>query len=72
MPTEHIHRGLPSFMQAQLYTASQGGSAGYVDAGFTLGCHLADECPFDADIDEWSAELYRIATFIHDHAMLEQ
>ena len=63
---QFVHRDLPSFMRAQLHTASCGGEFGYRDAGYTFGRSIASECPANAELDEWAEEVDRIPSFIDD------
>lgn len=67
-----VHGGLPAYIRAQLFEASQGGSIGYRDAGFTFGRSLGHQCPRDAELDDWADELERLDSIIGDDAHLEQ
>jgi hypothetical protein len=68
--TPFVHHGLPSFMRATLATAAAGGSCGYEHAGFTLGRHIANQAPRDAEEDEWAEEVDRLVSFIDDDEAL--
>lgn len=64
--TAFVHRGLPGYMRAQLWTAAKGGGTGYKDAGHVFGSSIRHECPWAAEFAEWALEIDRVETFIDD------
>lgn len=58
--------GIPSFFRACCREARSGGSISYARAGRELARHVEDLIPYDADSDEWAAEVDHLEALIAD------
>jgi hypothetical protein len=58
------HGGVPTYFRALCAEAARGGEFGYRSPGYELARHLSDQQPYDADADEWGAELQRLSDLL--------
>jgi hypothetical protein len=62
--TRPSHGGVPTFFRALCFTASQGGTHSYKDAGYSFGMATEGEIPSDANWDEWNKMLEGVRRYI--------